>query len=143
VSLMNSPSRRLTFLTDHALRQWSARYHESMLGLKDVRYTNSHTDLLFFCLRIIACWSLAPRLLSPSESPGRFRTNLIVSRVATRLPNLMREVGFVEVESRMIQLPTCAWSSGQYTCPYGTPPSVMISSFPMPSFLRNKLSALY
>jgi hypothetical protein len=60
----------LTLLIDHALHQWSARYLESMNGLKDLR-------------------------------------------AATRLPNLMREAGFVDVESRMIQLPTCAWPSGK------------------------------
>jgi hypothetical protein len=58
----------LIFLIDHALQQWSARYLESMNGLKDLR-------------------------------------------AATRLPNLMREAGFVDVESRMITVPTCAWSS--------------------------------
>ncbi|KAH8753397.1 UMTA methyltransferase [Hyaloscypha finlandica] len=55
---------------DHALRQWSARYVESMNGLKDLL-------------------------------------------AATRLPTLMREAGFVDIESRMIPLPTCAWSSGK------------------------------
>jgi hypothetical protein len=54
---------------DNALRQWSARYLESLDGLKDLR-------------------------------------------VALRLPNLMREAGFVDVEHRMIQLHTCAWSTG-------------------------------
>lgn len=34
-------------------------------------------------------------------------------RAATRLPNLMREAGFVDIESRMILLPTCAWPSGK------------------------------
>jgi hypothetical protein len=58
------------FCLDHALRQWSIRYLESMAGLKDLR-------------------------------------------VPLRLQNLMREAGFVDVESRMIQLPTCAWSTGQ------------------------------
>ncbi|KAH8592911.1 S-adenosyl-L-methionine-dependent methyltransferase [Bisporella sp. PMI_857] len=53
---------------DHALRQWSARYLESMEGLKDLR-------------------------------------------VPLRLPNLMRDAGFVDVEHRMIQLPTCGWST--------------------------------
>jgi len=32
-------------------------------------------------------------------------------RVPLRLQNLMREAGFVDVESRMIPLPTCAWST--------------------------------
>ena len=41
-------------------------------------------------------------------------TNLMGFRVATRLENLMREVGFVDVESRMIQLPTCAWPTGPF-----------------------------
>jgi hypothetical protein len=56
--------------SDHAIRQWSARYLESMDGLKDLR-------------------------------------------VPLRLPNLMREAGFVDVEHRMIQLHTCGWSTGQ------------------------------
>jgi hypothetical protein len=60
----------LILLIDHALQQWSARYLESMNGLKNLR-------------------------------------------AATRLPNLMREAGFVDVESRMIPVPTCAWSSGK------------------------------
>jgi hypothetical protein len=34
-------------------------------------------------------------------------------RQATRLPNLMRDAGFVDVESRMIQLPTCGWGTGE------------------------------
>jgi len=55
---------------DHALRQWSARYAESMEGLKDLR-------------------------------------------VPLRLSNMMRDAGFVDVEARMIQLPTCAWSTDQ------------------------------
>lgn len=54
----------------HALRQWSARYMESLQGLKDLR-------------------------------------------VPLRLPNMMREAGFVDVEHRMIQLHTCAWSTDQ------------------------------
>jgi hypothetical protein len=33
-------------------------------------------------------------------------------RVPLRLPNMMRAAGFVDVESRVIQLPTCAWSTG-------------------------------
>ncbi len=60
----------LILLIDHALQQWSARYVESMDGLKDLR-------------------------------------------AATRLPTLMREAGFVDVESRMISVPTCSWSSGK------------------------------
>jgi hypothetical protein len=36
-------------------------------------------------------------------------------RVPLRLQNLMRDAGFVDVESRMIPLPTCAWPTGQYT----------------------------
>lgn len=35
-------------------------------------------------------------------------------RVPLRLPNMMRAAGFVDVESRMIQLHTCAWSTGSY-----------------------------
>ncbi|KUJ06271.1 UMTA methyltransferase [Mollisia scopiformis] len=53
---------------DHALRQWSTRYAESMEGLKDLR-------------------------------------------VPLRLSNMMRDAGFVDVEARMIQLPTCGWSN--------------------------------
>jgi len=68
----NFQSDNGTLTADHALSQWSARYRESMEGLKNLR-------------------------------------------AATRLPNLMREAGFVDVESRMIPLPTCAWSSGQST----------------------------
>lgn len=34
-------------------------------------------------------------------------------RVPLRLPNMMREAGFVDVEHRMIQLHTCAWSTDQ------------------------------
>ncbi|KAF8849992.1 UMTA methyltransferase [Acephala macrosclerotiorum] len=55
---------------DHALRQWSARYSESMEGLKDLR-------------------------------------------VPLRLSNMMRDAGFVDVEARMIPLPTCGWSTEQ------------------------------
>lgn len=55
---------------DHALSQWSARYLESMEGLKDPR---------------------AP----------------------LRLPDMMRQAGFVDVEHRVIQLPTCGWSTDQ------------------------------
>jgi hypothetical protein len=68
-TLLASCSNR-SCLLDHALRQWSARYLESMDGLKDLR-------------------------------------------VPLRLPNLMREAGFVDVEHRMIQLHTCGWSTGQ------------------------------
>ncbi|KAL2061827.1 hypothetical protein VTL71DRAFT_7205, partial [Oculimacula yallundae] len=58
-------------LTDaHALSQWSARYRESMEGLKDLR---------------------AP----------------------LRLADMMREAGFVDVESRMVQLPMCGWATDQ------------------------------
>jgi len=32
-------------------------------------------------------------------------------RVPLRLPNLMRDAGFVDIEHRMIQLHTCGWSS--------------------------------
>jgi hypothetical protein len=34
-------------------------------------------------------------------------------RVPLRLPSLMRDAGFVDVEHRMIQLPTCGWSTGK------------------------------
>lgn len=34
-------------------------------------------------------------------------------RVPLRLKAMMRSAGFVEVEDRMIQLPTCGWSTGQ------------------------------
>ncbi|KAG0649526.1 Methyltransferase laeA [Hyphodiscus hymeniophilus] len=60
--------------SEHALSQWSARYLESMEGLKDLR-------------------------------------------VPLRLSNMMRAAGFVDVESRMIQLPTCAWSTGSHPHP--------------------------
>ncbi|TVY17995.1 Secondary metabolism regulator laeA [Lachnellula arida] len=53
---------------DHALRQWSTRYMESLEGLKDLR-------------------------------------------VPLRLPNMMRDAGFVDVEHRMVMLHTCAWST--------------------------------
>jgi len=55
---------------DHALRQWSANYLQSMEGLKDLR-------------------------------------------VPLRLQSLMRDAGFIDVESRMIQLPTCGWPTEQ------------------------------
>jgi ubiquinone/menaquinone biosynthesis C-methylase UbiE len=35
-------------------------------------------------------------------------------RVPLRLPAMMREAGFVDVEHRMVQLHTCAWSNGIY-----------------------------
>lgn len=53
---------------DHALSRWSARYLESMEGLKDLR-------------------------------------------VPLRLSNMMQAAGFVDIESRMIQLHTCGWST--------------------------------
>jgi hypothetical protein len=68
----NIQSDNGTLTEDHALRQWSARYSESMTGLKDIR-------------------------------------------AAVRLPSLLRDAGFVDVESRMIPLPTCAWSPGIVT----------------------------
>ncbi|KAG9235803.1 UMTA methyltransferase [Amylocarpus encephaloides] len=34
-------------------------------------------------------------------------------RVPLRLPAMMREAGFVDVENRMLQLPTCAWPTDQ------------------------------
>ncbi|KAH8775734.1 UMTA methyltransferase [Hyaloscypha sp. PMI_1271] len=64
----NFQSDNGTLTPEHALSQWSARYLESMAGLKDLRQ-------------------------------------------ATRLPNLMRDAGFVDVESRMIPLPTCGWGT--------------------------------
>lgn len=66
----NVQSDNGTLTSDHALSQWSARYLESMEGLKDLR---------------------APLHLS----------------------NMMSDAGFVDVETRVIQLPTCGWSSGQ------------------------------
>ena len=35
-------------------------------------------------------------------------------RVPLRLSTLMREAGFVDVESRMIPLHTCGWSAGEF-----------------------------
>ncbi len=35
-------------------------------------------------------------------------------RVPLRLGNMLRAAGFVDVESRMLQLHTCAWSTGSY-----------------------------
>jgi hypothetical protein len=35
-------------------------------------------------------------------------------RIPLRLPTMLRQAGFVDVESRMIQLSTCAWSSGSH-----------------------------
>lgn len=34
-------------------------------------------------------------------------------RVPLRLPNMMRDAGFVDVEHRMVMLHTCAWSTGR------------------------------
>lgn len=34
-------------------------------------------------------------------------------RVPLRLHDMFREAGFVDVEQRMIQLPTCAWLTGK------------------------------
>lgn len=53
---------------DHALRQWSTRYFDSLAGIKDLR-------------------------------------------IPLRLQNVMRDVGFVDVEQRMLPLPTSAWSN--------------------------------
>jgi hypothetical protein len=53
---------------DHALRQWSSRYFESLGETKDLR-------------------------------------------IPLRLQDIMRAAGFVDVEQRMLPLPTCAWSS--------------------------------
>lgn len=36
-------------------------------------------------------------------------------RVPLRLPDMMREAGFVDVENRMIPLHTCAWSTGKWS----------------------------
>jgi hypothetical protein len=41
-------------------------------------------------------------------------------RVALRLPDMMREAGFVDIEHRMIQLPTCGWSMDQRDNEIGT-----------------------
>lgn len=57
-------------MVDHALRQWSVEYQESLGDLKDLR-------------------------------------------VALRLQQLMEDVGFRHIEHKMIQLPTCPWSTGQ------------------------------
>jgi hypothetical protein len=38
-------------------------------------------------------------------------------RVPLRLQNMMRDAGFVDIESRMIQLHTCGWSSGKFDVP--------------------------
>ena len=35
--------------------------------------------------------------------------------VPLRLPNMLRAAGFVDVESRMLQLPTCGWPTGEIT----------------------------
>jgi len=64
------PVLMIIILIDHALSQWSARYLQSMEGLKDLR-------------------------------------------IPLRLPNMMRETGFMDVESRMIPLPTCGWPRGK------------------------------
>lgn len=58
-----------TLTDDHALRQWSTRYLESLNGTKDLR-------------------------------------------VPLRLQTLMRDAGFRDIESRMLPLPTCGWSTG-------------------------------
>ncbi|TVY82294.1 Secondary metabolism regulator laeA, partial [Lachnellula suecica] len=67
---LNVQSDNGSLSDDHALRQWSTRYMESLEGLKDLR-------------------------------------------VPLRLPNMMRDAGFVDVEHRMIPLHTCAWSNDQ------------------------------
>jgi len=68
----SSAGMRLLIGGKITLSQWSARYLESMEGLKDPR---------------------AP----------------------LRLPDMMRQAGFVDVEHRVIQLPTCGWSTGSYS----------------------------
>lgn len=42
-------------------------------------------------------------------------------RVPLRLANMMRAAGFVDVESRMIQLPTCAWATGSHNLVHRRP----------------------
>ncbi|KAI9054724.1 hypothetical protein LZ554_001875 [Drepanopeziza brunnea f. sp. 'monogermtubi'] len=74
---LNFQSDNGTLTDNHALRQWSARYLESMVGLKD-------------------------------------------PRVALRLPDMMREAGFVDIEHRMVRLPTCGWSMDQRDNEIGT-----------------------
>ena len=35
-------------------------------------------------------------------------------RAPTKLPQLVAEAGFVEIEHRMIQMPLCGWPDGEY-----------------------------
>jgi hypothetical protein len=42
-------------------------------------------------------------------------------RVPPRLHTMMRSAGFVDVEHRMIQMHTCAWSTGMFSFATHTP----------------------